>query len=320
MVTQSKSTLPEILKKHESDILASWLKEQLAAVSRRSDLINEVDLKRESGEFLRVFREALQQAETESIDGSEWKAVREMLNDLSTSRAQAGFSPAETAIFVFSLKLPLFTRLGQEFKNDAATLAREIWTASTILDRLGLFTTESYQKTREEVIQRQQQEMLELSTPVVKLWDGVLALPMIGTLDSARTQVVMETLLQKIVETGSEVAIIDITGVPQVDTLVAQHLLKTVTAARLMGAECIISGIRPQIAQTIVHLGVDLGNITTKASLADAFMIALSRTGRGVRTVSAGGAGSVTQNLGGQAAAGLTTNVRQGALPLAARA
>jgi rsbT co-antagonist protein RsbR len=167
-------------------------------------------------------------------------------------------------------------------KGDADSLAEETWMTTELLDKLGLYTTEVYQKAREAIITRQQEEMLELSTPVVKLWDGILALPMIGTLDSARTQIVMETLLQKIVETGSALAIIDITGVPTVDTLTAQHLLKTVTAARLMGAECIISGIRPQIAQTIVHLGVDLGDVSTKAALADAFALALERTGRTV--------------------------------------
>jgi len=211
-----------------------------------------------------------------------------MLTDLSRSRGVQGFSPSETASFVFSFKKPLFDRLRREFSKDADALAELTWTTTQLLDNLGLYTTEVYQKSREEVIARQQQEMLELSTPVVKLWEGILALPMIGTLDSARTQIVMESLLQRIVETGSSIAIIDITGVPTVDTLTAQHLLKTVTAARLMGAECIISGIRPQIAQTIVHLGVDLGDITTKASLADAFAIALERTGRAVRRVRAG--------------------------------
>ena len=190
-----------------------------------------------------------------------------------------GFSPSETATFVFSHKQPLFSRIRRELGKDADALAEETWRATELLDQLGLYTTEVYQKSREEVITRQQQEMLELSTPVVKLWDGILALPLIGTLDSERTQVVMESLLQKIVDTGAEVAIIDITGVPTVDTLVAQHLIKTVTAARLMGADCIISGIRPQIAQTIVHLGVNLADITTKASLADAFAVALGRMG-----------------------------------------
>jgi rsbT co-antagonist protein RsbR len=210
-----------------------------------------------------------------------------MLGDLSRSRAAQGLSPVETATFVFSLKQPLFDVLRQEYDGQAAALTDELWTASTALDRLGLYTTEVFQKGREEMILRQQEEMLELSTPVVKLWEGVLALPMIGTLDSARTQVVMESLLQRIVETGAEVAIIDITGVPTVDTLVAQHLIKTITAARLMGAECIISGIRPQIAATIVHLGVDLSAVITKATLADAFQVALGRVGLAVHRVPA---------------------------------
>ncbi len=243
---------------------------------------------------------------------SEWKTVRDVLAGISRSRAILGFSPSETATFIFSLKQPLFSRLRKELASNAEALNNEFWTISSLLDRLGLYTTELYQKSREEVIARQQQEMLELSTPVVKLWEGILALPMIGTLDSARTQVVMETLLQKIVETGSEVAIIDITGVPQVDTLVAQHLLKTVTAARLMGAECIISGIRPQIAQTIVHLGVDLGNITTKASLADAFLVALSRSRRGVQELLQRATQRTASSVQGANPVGLTTRINDG--------
>jgi len=211
------------------------------------------------------------------VSGAAWAPVLEFLAVISRSRAIQGFSPAETATFVFSLKKPLFARLRREI-NDAQSLADELWATSVLVDKLGLYTTEMHQKTREEVIARQQQELLELSTPVVNLWKDILALPLIGTLDSARTQVVMESLLQKIVETSAAIAIIDITGVPTVDTLVAQHLLKTVAAARLMGADCIISGIRPQIAQTIVHLGVDLGSVITKATLADAFMVALKRT------------------------------------------
>jgi rsbT co-antagonist protein RsbR len=181
-----------------------------------------------------------------------------------------------------SLKQPLFTRLRAEYKADAEGLAQEIWRATSLLDKLGLFTTEAFQRTREEVISRQQAELLELSTPVVSLWEGILAVPLIGTLDSERTQVVMENLLERIVQSGAAIAIIDITGVPTVDTLVAQHLMKTVGAARLMGAECIISGIRPQIAQTIIHLGVDLGNVVTKASLAAAFQVALDRIGASI--------------------------------------
>ena len=208
-----------------------------------------------------------------------WDRVREMLGDISRARAERGFSPTETASFVFSAKRPLFEKLRRSLKNDADSLAAEIWTATELLDAMGLYTTEVYQKSREGVIKRQQEELLELSTPVVKLWDGILALPIIGTLDSARTQVVMESLLQSIVQTNSRVAIIDITGVPTVDTVVAQHLLKTITAARLMGADCIISGVRPQIAQTIVHLGINLQDVTTKATLAAAFKVALDRIG-----------------------------------------
>jgi rsbT co-antagonist protein RsbR len=189
-------------------------------------------------------------------------------------------------MFVLSLKQPLFTLL-RERGDDPGRLVDEIWRASVILDRLALHTTELYQKSREDVIARQQQELLELSTPVVKVWEGVVAVPLIGTLDSARTQVVMENLLERIVQVGASVAIIDITGVPTVDTLVAQHLIKTVAAARLMGAECIISGIRPQIAQTIVHLGVVLENVTTKASLADAIALALKQTGFAITRASA---------------------------------
>jgi rsbT co-antagonist protein RsbR len=200
-----------------------------------------------------------------------------MLSSLSRSRARQGFTPTETATFVFSLKQPIYDLLRREQKGEQLT--ETSWAATTVLDALGLYTTETYQKGREEIIARQQQELLELSTPVVQLWQGVLALPLIGTLDSARTQVVMESLLQAVVETGSQIAIIDITGVPVVDTLVAQHLLKTVAAARLMGADCIISGIRPQIAQTIVHLGVEINDVVTKATLADAFAVALTRIG-----------------------------------------
>jgi len=204
---------------------------------------------------------------------------------VSSSRALQGFTPTETATFVFSLKQPIFMQLRHR-ADDAQSLADDIWSATTLLDALGLLTTEMYQKSRDAVIIRQQQEMLELSTPVVTLWTGILALPLIGTLDSARTQVVMENLLQRIVDTGSAIAILDITGVPTVDTLVAQHLLKTIAAARLMGADCIISGIRPQIAQTIVHLGVDLNTVITKATLADAFAVALKRTGQTVTKAS----------------------------------
>jgi rsbT co-antagonist protein RsbR len=243
-------------------------------------------LRQQSVEFLRAFRQASQGDDVIDITNPQWDDVREILTDLSRSRAQQGFTASETATFVFSLKQPLFVRLRQELEKNPDALAEENWAATVLLDKLGLFTTEVYQQTREAVIARQQQELMELSTPVVKLWEGILALPLIGTLDSARTQVIMESLLQQIVESEATIAIIDITGVPTVDTLVAQHLLKTVAAARLMGADCIISGIRPQIAQTIVQLGVDLNEVTTKASMAAAFRVALQRSSQTVKETS----------------------------------
>jgi len=279
---EHRSKLPELLKKHEAEILENWLELQLAAVGGRSKQIKQEELREQSREFLTHFREAVQSGNVRDINAQEWSKTRQVLTALSNSRAKLGFSPSETATFVFSLKQPIFRRLKDESGKDAEALAAETWTATQLLDKLGLLTAEAFQKSREDVILRQQQDMLELSTPVVALWPGVLALPLIGTLDSARTQVVMENLLQKIVDTGSRIAIIDITGVPTVDTLVAQHLLKTVAAARLMGADCIISGIRPQIAQTIVHLGVELGDVTTKSNLADALALSFQRMGKKV--------------------------------------
>jgi rsbT co-antagonist protein RsbR len=278
MITDTASQLPRLLQKHDKSLLSDWLKEQLSAASLRGDLMKESELREQSRHLLSALQTTLPDA-PDDIRAPEWAEVRELLGSISKSRAEQGFSPLETAMFVFSMKQPIFALLRQELAGNPQALAEEIWRTTTVLDKLGLYTTEVYQHAREEVIARQQRELLELSTPVVALWDNILALPLIGTLDSSRTQVVMETLLQKIVETGAEVAIVDITGVPTVDTLVAQHLMKTVAATRLMGAECIISGIRPQIAQTIVHLGVNLGEVVTKATLADAFLVALKRTG-----------------------------------------
>ncbi|MCL4298498.1 MAG: STAS domain-containing protein [Anaerolineae bacterium] len=277
-----QSRLSEIVKKHEAELLARWLENQLAASTLRRDLIKEAELREQSRQFLSNFAEAVQNGSMSDINAPAWVGVRDLLTTISNSRARQGFSPIETATFIFSLKQPLFAHLRQELADEPQALVEETWTVSTLLDKLGLFTTQVYQKSREEIIVRQQQELLELSTPVVRLWEGVLAVPLIGTLDSARTQVIMENLLTQIMETGAPITIIDITGVPAVDTLVAQHLLKTVAAARLMGADCIISGIRPQIAQTIVHLGVDLTDVITKATLADAFALALQRVGLSV--------------------------------------
>jgi rsbT co-antagonist protein RsbR len=274
------------LRKHEGDIHREWVRALEQNFSLRNNLLKPGELEQQCREFLSVLARAIETAtDTESMTSNSWAPVREVLASFSKSRARQGFTPTETAMFIFSLKQPLFDALRKEAK--AENLADQIWTATLVLDGFGLYTAESYQQGREQIISRQQQELLELSTPVVQLWKGILALPLIGTLDSARTQVVMESLLQAIVETGSSIAIIDITGVPVVDTLVAQHLLKTVAAARLMGADCIISGIRPQIAQTIVHLGVEISDVITKATLADAFAVALQRAGLTIKRVGA---------------------------------
>ncbi len=278
---EQKFKLSKLLLQHEMGILEDWSGEQIRQIGMK---ISVEELKNQCQRFIRLFTEALQASDFHSIHDSVWEPLRSLLTEVSKKRTQLGFSPTETALFVLSLRKTLFKFIKQEIGDQSREFVEEIEWISSVMDQLGLFTFEVYQKTRNEIILRQQEEMLELSTPVVELWDGILALPMIGTLDSSRTQVVMESLLQKIMDTGSEIAIVDITGVPTVDTLVAQHLIKTVTAARLMGAECILSGIRPQIAATIVHLGVDLGNIITKASLADAFGLALSKTGKYVES------------------------------------
>lgn len=271
-----KVSLGTIIEQHRETILAEWLRE-MSGSTRRSDLMKESELQAQCNQFLNLLGKAA--ATDSNVQSAAYDPIRDLLTEISRSRAIQGFSPRETATFVLSIKRPLFTAIRQLLSKDPAAMADEMWSTTELLDSLGLNTTESYLKSREETIRRQQEEMLELSTPVVKLWEGILALPLIGTLDSARTQVVMESLLEAIVQTNSRVAIIDITGVPTVDTVVAQHLLKTVTAARLMGADCIISGVRPQIAQTIVHLGINLLDVTTKATLSDAFAIALQKTG-----------------------------------------
>jgi rsbT co-antagonist protein RsbR len=279
--------IAKLVADHEREILPEWLDLQKKAGALQTGRISEAELTAQCREFLRLFRDALTTGSAD-LDEQAYTPLREFINDTTRSRALQGFSPRETATFVFSLKQPLFNAMNRDKTLSPAVIAPAIWTITLLLDELGLITVETYQKTREEIILRQQREISELSTPVVKLWDGVLALPVIGTLDSQRTQVVMENLLQTIVDEGADIAIIDITGVPTVDTLTAQHLLKTVAAARLMGADCIISGIRPQIAQTMVHLGVEL-NVVSKATLADAVAVALRRTGRAVTKVKAAG-------------------------------
>lgn len=274
------SKVAETITKHKAALLEDWMREQLSASTMRHDLIEEARLRSESKRFLDLLATASAQEPSLNPHSPVFEETKQLLAEVSSSRGLQGFTPTETATFVFSFKQPLFTALRKEASGDE--LFNEIWSASVFLDQLGMHTVEAYQACREQVIRRQQEDMMELSTPVVRLWNGVVAVPLIGTLDSNRTNMVMESLLTEIVNTGSEIAIIDITGVPTVDTLVAQHLLKTVAATRLMGAECIISGIRPQIAQTMVHLQIDLSAVTTKATLAEALLTALRRTGYSV--------------------------------------
>ena len=272
-----KILLGNIIINHQAELLEGWLATLVARIGRRETAI-ESELRSQATRFLLLVGNAINKAGCSEIDSGAWSETRQLLEEISANRVRQGYSSIETANFVFSLKEPLTAYLQTELAADPSALVIEITATNALFDKLGLFTVEAYQKTREQIILRQERELLELSTPVVQLWKDVLALPLIGSLDSARTQVVMESLLQKLVDTGAEIAIIDITCVPSVDTLVAQHLLKTVAAARLMGADCIISGIRPQIAQTIVHLDVNLQDVITKASLADAFEVALQRT------------------------------------------
>ncbi|MES2634362.1 MAG: STAS domain-containing protein [Pseudomonadota bacterium] len=275
-MSKETDTIADLVNRDRSQITSEWLQHAGVGASdgaRRA-------MEGEAGELLTALQAALAAgADPEAFQAAQWSAMRDTLAGLSRSRAAQGQSAGDTSAFVLSIKRGLFTGLQRQLASSPEQLAPALWAMSLIVDKMAQWTVTTYQQTREEIIKRQQNELLELSTPVIKLWEGVLAVPMIGTLDSSRTQLVMEALLQRIVDTGSQIAIIDITGVPTVDTLVAQHLLKTVSAIRLMGAECIISGIRPQIAQTIVHLGIDLQGIASKASLADALSLALAQGG-----------------------------------------
>jgi rsbT co-antagonist protein RsbR len=263
----------KLLQKKKKNILEAWMKNQLADAGLREDLISNDELRSQSEELIDSLVGNLTAENFEDLDSDNWSPVIEILGGISITRARQGFSPRETGNFVFTLKEALLEVLQEEIK-DSKTLFEESLKVNRLMDNLSIVTFETFIKGREEVILRQTDEITEISTPVIRVWDGILALPIIGTLDSARTQIVMENLLQEIVETGSSIAILDISGVPAVDSLVAQHLIKTVSATRLMGAECIISGIRPEIAQTVVHLGIDLSSIITKSSLASALSYA----------------------------------------------
>src|SRR5262245_35197782 len=279
MVDKNVAALSGLITQHEAELLTAWLRNQLEAGSLRSGQIKKNELQEQSSQFLRDFTIALKSGQVDDIAGQTWSQTRDLLGSISRSRALQGFTPSETATFIFSMKEPLFTLLRDELKDKPQQVADLTWLVTELHDKCGLYTAEVYAQSREDIVKRQAQELLELSTPVVELWEGIILLPLIGTLDSERSQTMMENLLNRVVKSGAEIAIIDITGVPTVDSLVAQHLIKTVSAARLMGADCIISGIRPQIAQTIVHLGLQL-DVVSKATMADALALALKRTGQ----------------------------------------
>jgi len=280
----SQSLLASLLLERREQVLDAWVQAQARKLERRSGRRPDADVRAECEALLDALQSAVA---SDSIDvkSPEYVEVTRLVDFMSKDRARQGYSPTETAIAVFSLKDSLLGVLEEVCGDQPELLVGEIKKMNALVDDLGLQTFEAYMAGREEVIVSQQQSMLALSTPVVKLWDGIVALPLIGTLDTERTQTVMENLLQAIVETESQVAIIDITGVVTVDTSVAQNLLKTVAATRLMGADCIISGVRPQIAQTMVYLGVELGDVVTKATLADAFRVGLKMVGANVGAV-----------------------------------
>lgn len=271
-----KLDLSKVLQKRKKHVLEQWMNNQLADESLREDLMSNEELRSQSIELLDAFVKVVNSRNVSDVQSPDFDPVIEILSGISISRARQGYSPRETGVYIFSLKDALLQILQEELKNDPAQLYSISIQVSKLIDSFGVTTFETFIKGREEVILRQTDEIAEISTPVIRVWDGILALPIIGTLDSARTQVVMENLLQQIVDTGSTIAILDISGVPAVDSLVAQHIIKTVAATRLMGAECIISGIRPEIAQTVVHLGIDLSNIVTKATLASALKYAFA--------------------------------------------
>jgi len=281
-----KSDISKLLQKKKKQLLEVWMTKQLSDASLREDLITNEQLSEQSNELLDALLAAIKDKNlADATDSPDYEKVREILSGISISRAKQGFSPRETGLYVFSLKEALQHILEEELKDDPALLYASVQQINKLLDSLGIITFETFIKGREEVILRQTDEITDISTPVIRVWEGILALPIIGTLDSARTQVVMENLLSEIVTSGSTIAILDISGVPAVDSLVAQHLIKTVAATKLMGAECIISGIRPEIAQTVVHLGIDLSNVVTKATLASALKYAFGMLKLEVRKI-----------------------------------
>jgi len=293
-MANNSSTQPEqtrrvvdLLAARRDEILNLWIKERLESDEFREELISKKELRQQSQQLVDALARSIQASNGADFDDAEFDELRAFLNQISHQRAIKGYTPTENATYILSLRNVVTPLLAEELGGDTDALVREMDYFTRLLDKMGLVMVENFIRSREEIIRQQRADMLELSTPVIKVWDKILTLPIIGTLDSRRAQLMMEALLQRIVESGSTVAILDITGVRTMDTLVANHLIKTVTAARLMGARCILTGVSPAIAQTMVQLGIDLSQITTRAQMADGIKLALELVGRTVVPVAA---------------------------------
>lgn len=297
-----------LLEKRHDEIITLWIKDRLESGEFRDELIPKKDLRRQSQQIVDMLSRSIRDSDYGEFESPAFDELRSFLNQISHARAVKGYTPLENATYILSLRNTLLPLMAEDLEGNSDAMVSEMMYFTKLLDKMGLVMVENYIRSREEIIRQQRQDMMELSTPVIKVWDKILTLPIIGTLDSRRAQLMMESLLQKIVQTGSTIAILDITGVKTMDTLVANHLIKTVTAARLMGARCILTGVSPAIAQTMVQLGIDLTQITTRAQMSDGIRLAFEMIGRTVVPVRAlahlsNGTGNVAQSTAAQLAA-----------------